>query len=907
MILDLQRSVVENHVLVTKKSANECAQLLMKAVDRDGNNEIDLPELQEWIIKKSNKLDQISRTRIISLHDAGDNSETVERQVVLVRLLIAIEDISDYVSKGCVVAVFGQGQLGLNLTDGGCIVSDFMEPYEHEINRAAVCTSGAIVSGMEVVKVGNIIIEKKNNVIDDIKNTIKICKRPIQLIFQHPSSIKINAAKRLQRIRTNSLSISNAKNIVSNKRVENVCNTIFQKYDVHNNNNLDIDELKHLLLDIIVSWTGVIHEEDEDGNGDMVDNISDIDMDKELKLAYRAASLLIEKKGTKPERTDLVGLKQKGNIIEKIFLSRHPLGMKYALNDSNQIVIQSIDKNSQSYDKNIHVGWILHSINDKLITSMKDLNNTIVTCQNESKLVFEMSKEVPAAHLHPADRKDTDHHLFDIDVSEKFGMTIDHPEEDQSHYPAVITRLTQNGQADKKGVQVGMHIHTINGNSCRDQKLEYVLSLVQNAKLHSNMKMSFIIPENPDNDNDTTTTSTDSYGGMYTTCNVEDGPLGMKIACIEFDDGKHTETHVMEVDPSSQADKHRIKPGYIIVEIAGKSIDGKRYDNVVNLFQTLQRPFTLKLLRNSSTSNKVLSKDHFYKWVLQTSNQWKYPTEDMIKKRSSNRINSFLIEVALCIRSTADIQNGGQQIVAMFHSANGTDIGIDVSKDGRVIRCEGEAKELGVELGMILLKVGQKNVNCGIRFTNLIHRAHRPTRVVFRRPTTEENNAIKKMQAIQRGRSERKIYQKKLNDKKIQETNRLMKENEERESASIVLQAHTRKILAKNVLTYKIREKMIENMMEIVIEHSNSKDINPRYKRTLEKRLNILTETISIWYEWVDDDNNGSNGPPIYKLSISLNNVTPSWGKTNGGMLRYKLAGIFYKGDESYRNVRTTI
>ena len=69
----------------------------------------------------------------------------------------------------------------------------------------------------KVVKVGNIIIEKKNNVIDDIKNTIKICKRPIQLIFQHPSSIKINAAKRLQRIRTNSLSISNAKNIVSNK------------------------------------------------------------------------------------------------------------------------------------------------------------------------------------------------------------------------------------------------------------------------------------------------------------------------------------------------------------------------------------------------------------------------------------------------------------------------------------------------------------------------------------------------------------------------------------------------------------------------------------------------------------------------------------------------------------------
>jgi hypothetical protein len=29
--------------------------------------------------------------------------------------------------------------------------------------------------------------------------------------------------------------------------------------------------------------------------------------------------------------------------------------------------------------------------------------------------------------------------------------------------------------------------------------------------------------------------------------------------------------------------------------------------------------------------------------------------------------------------------------------------------------------------------------------------------------------------------------------------------------------------------------------------------------------------------------------------------------KTNGGMLRYKLAGIFYKCDESYRNASTTI
>ena len=95
MILDLQRSVTD-HVKITESSARETSRLLVKALDRDENNEVELPELQDWIIRKSDKLDEDTRRRIMAMHDGGDTSDAVERQVVLVRVLMAVEAVCDY-------------------------------------------------------------------------------------------------------------------------------------------------------------------------------------------------------------------------------------------------------------------------------------------------------------------------------------------------------------------------------------------------------------------------------------------------------------------------------------------------------------------------------------------------------------------------------------------------------------------------------------------------------------------------------------------------------------------------------------------------------------------------------------------------------------------------------------------
>ena len=210
---------------MTEDSAFEAAQLLINALDRDNNGEVELAELQDWMIRKSEKLDETTRDRIMAMHDAGDDSETVERQVVLVRLLTAVEAISEHVEQGCVVAVFGRGKLGLAITDGGSIVSDFELPTHHQKKRAAVCTSGDIVGGMEIIQVGHQTITNAKEIVA----TLKSCPRPIQIIFQHPSDIKHEAAKKLQRVRTNQNQMNEAKLKVQEMRVKKVSMEMFQK------------------------------------------------------------------------------------------------------------------------------------------------------------------------------------------------------------------------------------------------------------------------------------------------------------------------------------------------------------------------------------------------------------------------------------------------------------------------------------------------------------------------------------------------------------------------------------------------------------------------------------------------------------------------------------------------------
>jgi hypothetical protein len=125
---------------------------------------------------------------------------------------------------------------------------------------------------MEIIQVGNI----KINHAKEIVRTLKASPRPIQIVFQHPSDIKHEAATKLQRVQSKRVAhqtqVEEARNKMHEVRVKKYAMELFRKYDLDGNAHLDAEELKHLLLDTIVSWTGVVDGDDE-GDGD---NITDI-------------------------------------------------------------------------------------------------------------------------------------------------------------------------------------------------------------------------------------------------------------------------------------------------------------------------------------------------------------------------------------------------------------------------------------------------------------------------------------------------------------------------------------------------------------------------------------------------------------------------------------------------------
>jgi hypothetical protein len=304
--------------------------------------------------------------------------------------------------------------------------------------------------------------------------------------------------------------------------------------------------------------------------------------------------------------------------------------------------------------------------------------------------------------------------------------------------------------------------------------------------------------------------------------------------------------------------------------------------------------------------------------VYRTSEKWKTPSEAMSKARMNNRIGSFLIEVANAITATADIQRGGKQIAVLFRSPIGVDLGLEVSSEGYVTKAEHEARELGVEVGMVLLKIGQKDLNCGVRFHSLIDVAHRPVRVVFRRVSTEENKAASKMQAVQRGRSERKLHETRLSTRREEINLERHNQREEEDKAATIVQSYARRKVAKEEYVQKVKERTVGTMVQSLLVHSEGGDYrngaggpvgggkrkspNPRYKRTLETRINVLTDAIAAWMEWADG-NDGAKGPPLHTWSTSLIEATPRYGSSSGSLLRAHLSFLFAKQEESYRNV----
>jgi len=160
------------------------------------------------------------------------------------------------------------------------------------------------------------------------------------------------------------------------------------------------------------------------------------------------------------------------------FVVVHPLGMvfdeevqqdpEFEELTTRVIVVKAVEANSVAEAQGVKAGMVVEEINgvhvqDEALNTMVAFEAELQALQKKAMLTFNMSKEVSDATKFNGIEDGGDDHVFDIDVSIPLGMGIDHPKGDASHYPAVVTQLTPQGQAAQKGVQVGMHVHTING------------------------------------------------------------------------------------------------------------------------------------------------------------------------------------------------------------------------------------------------------------------------------------------------------------------------------------------------------------------------------------------------------------------------------------------------------------
>ena len=200
---------------------------------------------------------------------------------------------------------------------------------------------------------------------------------------------------------------------------------------------------------------------------------------------------------------------------------------------------------------------------------------------------------------------------FEIDLTKPLAMAITHPEEDQSHYPAVITQVHPNGQAEIAGIEIGMHIHQINGIDCKDKEHEWVIDLIQNAKkdASSDGKMIMICAKNvpPKNDEQEKMDDIDmddiysSYENTWAdnasvllSGTFDAGPLGLDL---------NHQCEIVSIKRDSQACKLAgLSKGDILVEIEGQSVRGLTLKQSLNLLNQASRPVNLMFQRHQEWS-----------------------------------------------------------------------------------------------------------------------------------------------------------------------------------------------------------------------------------------------------------------------------------------------------------------
>tara|TARA_B100000780_G_C21043551_1_gene418851 strand:- start:22 stop:1101 length:1080 start_codon:yes stop_codon:yes gene_type:complete len=200
---------------------------------------------------------------------------------------------------------------------------------------------------------------------------------------------------------------------------------------------------------------------------------------------------------------------------------------------------------------------------------------------------------------------------FEIDLTKPLAMAITHPEEDHSHYPAVITQIQPNGQAATAGIEIGMHIHQINGIDCKDKEHEWVIDLIQNAKkdASSDGKMIMICaknvpPKNDEQEKMDDINMDDIYSSYENTWadnasvllsgTFDAGPLGLDL---------NHQCEIVSIKRDSQACKLAgLSKGDILVEIEGQSVRGLTLKQSLNLLNQASRPVNLMFQRHQEWS-----------------------------------------------------------------------------------------------------------------------------------------------------------------------------------------------------------------------------------------------------------------------------------------------------------------
>ena len=299
---------------------------------------------------------------------------------------------------------------------------------------------------------------------------------------------------------------------------------------------------------------------------------------------------------------------------------KKPLGMAITHQEDTHYhaVITAINPDQQANAAGVQIGMHIHSINGRkcldrslewVIGLVKKAKSNVerndsmeMICAKETA-PEEVEEEVEEVEEEAEEKEievEGNEVKFVIDLTKPLDMAITHPEDDSSHYPAVITKLKPDGQAELAGVEVGMHIHYINGITCKDMALKDVLVLVSNAKKKASSSnvattMSMICAKEAEEVHEEEEEEEEEAGGGQQFSQTEitfeidlTKPLAMAITHPE-EDHSHYPAVITQIQPNGQAATAGIEIGMHIHQINGIDCKDKELEWVINLIQNAKK------------------------------------------------------------------------------------------------------------------------------------------------------------------------------------------------------------------------------------------------------------------------------------------------------------------------------